>query len=315
MDSISRNIILVRVFGWQRWLWLAVLLGGAPTYADEGELSVLIPFDVRKDVTLFAAGRDLLDIDSFVSPYSRRDVVEVVLFYQALHLGGYRGKVREMLVPEGNYLKVGSMLRQGRTALVANSVWLDAIKAHEPEVWVTNPLIEDGDFVVGIYARADRAEAIYPKLLAERNGLSAVSSTNWLVDWKQLSRLGFRNLHHRSMWGDMVKMVGDGSADVLLAPFQASLSDGLKLKHHLMPVTGVKLTLPGSRHWVASKKHRLGKVGFAFVQSGLIKLQEQGRIEQAYRESGFRHAETRDWVDLYVPPVVEKIAAPVNVAL
>lgn len=297
-------------------LW-SVLLGASTTaLAADNTLTTLIPFDVKRDLTLFAAGRDLLDIRDFSGPYSRRDVVEVVLFYQALDLGGFKGQVRELMVPEGNYLKVGRMLRQGRTALVANSVWLDAVNTASPEIWVTDALIEDGQFSTGIYARADRAAALKPTLLSQRDNLSAVSSSNWLVDWRELQRLEFRHMYDRNMWPEMVEMVGRGSADVLLAPFQTPLGSGIHLdNHHLLPVPGVKLTLPGSRHWVASKNHPRGKIGFAFLQRGLLKLQQMGRIEQAYRQSGFISEDVESWVELYQPlagPESEKSGVAAN---
>lgn len=287
-------------------LFWAAALGCGNINAAGNTLTALIPFDVKRDLTLFAAGRDLLDIRDFSGPYSRRDVVEVVLFYQALDLGGFTGEVRELMVPEGNYLKVGRMLRQGRTALVANSVWLDAVNAASPEIWVTDALIEDGQFSAGIYARADRAAGLQTALLKNRDDLSAVSSSNWLVDWRELQRLEFRHMYDRNMWPEMVEMVGRGSADVLLAPFQRPVGKGIHLdNHHLLPVPGIKLTLPGSRHWVASKHHPKGKIGFAFLQRGLLKLQEQGRIEQAYHQSGFISSDVDDWVELYQP-----LAAP-----
>lgn len=297
-------------------LWSVLLGASTAALAADNTLTTLIPFDVKRDLTLFAAGRDLLDIRDFSGPYSRRDVVEVVLFYQALDLGGFKGQVRELMVPEGNYLKVGRMLRQGRTALVANSVWLDAVNTASPEIWVTDALIEDGQFSTGIYARADRAAALKPALLNQRDNLSAVSSSNWLVDWRELQRLEFRHMYDRSMWPEMVEMVGRGSADVLLAPFQTPLGSGIHLdNHHLLPVPGVKLTLPGSRHWVASKHHPRGKIGFAFLQRGLLKLQQMGRIEQAYRQSGFITADIESWVELYQPlagPESEKPAVVTN---
>lgn len=297
-------------------LWSVLLGASTAALAADNTLTTLIPFDVKRDLTLFAAGRDLLDIRDFSGPYSRRDVVEVVLFYQALDLGGFKGQVRELMVPEGNYLKVGRMLRQGRTALVANSVWLDAVNTASPEIWVTDALIEDGQFSTGIYARADRAAALKPALLNQRDNLSAVSSSNWLVDWRELQRLEFRHMYDRSMWPEMVEMVGRGSADVLLAPFQTPLDSGIHLdNHHLLPVPGVKLTLPGSRHWVASKHHPRGKIGFAFLQRGLLKLQQMGRIEQAYRQSGFITADIESWVELYQPlagPESEKPAVVTN---
>lgn len=298
---MNNNKNIQRLF--RSLLLCTALLGcGSAAVAADNSLTTLIPFDVKRDLTLFAAGRDLLDIRDFSGPYSRRDVVEVVLFYQALDLGGFKGEVRELMVPEGNYLKVGRMLRQGRTALVANTVWLDAVNAAAPEIWVTDALIQDGQFSTGIYARADRAASLQSALLTQRGSLSAVSSSNWLVDWRELQRLEFRHMYDRNMWPEMVEMVGRGSADVLLAPFQAPINSGIHLdNHHLLPVPGVKLTLPGSRHWVASKHHPKGKIGFAFLQRGLLKLQEMGRIEQAYRQSGFISSELDGWVELYRP--------------
>lgn len=282
-------------------LLIAAVCTTQRTYA-ESEITALVPFDVQRDLMAFAAGRDLLQITEFGGPHTRRDVVEVVLFYQALHLGGFRGHVRELPVPEGNYPKIGGMLRQGRTALVANSAWLEAIDAQTEDVWVTEALIDNGEFSVGIYARADRKIDLKAALKQQPSSLSAVSTANWLVDWRELQRLNLGHIYDRSLWPDMVAMVGSGSADLLLAPFTEPLAEGIRVgSHHITPVNGVKLTLPGSRHWVASKRHPMGKIGFAFLQRGLLKLQQRGIIAKAYRQSGFMTESVADWTDLYRP--------------
>lgn len=276
--------------------------------SSRDELTVLIPADVQKDVRLFLAlaGRDILEVKNFSGPYGRRDVAEIILFYQALYLGGYRGRIRELLVPVGSYAKVGVMLRQGRVALVGNTAWLVAINAQDADIWVTAALIKDGEFSAGIYTRADRVQSLKSQLLHQRDRLSAVSTQYWPVDWRELQRLNLRHVYEREKWRDMVSMVTAGKVDFLLAPFKRPLTEGMDVgEQHLYPVEGVKLTLPGSRHWVASKRHPMGGVGFVFLQRGLRALQKLGRIKRAYQQVGFITTEVENWIDLYQPPKKE----------
>ncbi|NHW17285.1 hypothetical protein, partial [Escherichia coli] len=77
----------------------------------------------------------------------------------------------------------------------------------------------------------------------------------WLVDWRNLKRLGIQ-AQHVTNWELMPKMVAAGRADFLLAPFQATPDLSLQVGNvRLLPIPGVKIGMQGTRHYLISKVH------------------------------------------------------------
>ena len=64
-------------------------------------------------------------------------------------------------------------------------------------------------------------------------------------------------------------------------------------------VPGIKVSFPGTRHFMVSKKHPLGAKVYAALERGLVVLRERGVISMAYRECGFFNEEYAGWTDLY----------------
>ena len=98
-------------------------------------------------------------------------------------------------------------------------------------------------------------------------------------------------------------MVVADRADITLAPFQSN-SD---MKVHvddleLVPIPGVKVSLPGSRHWPISKKHPRGEEIYTALEKGISVLQQNNVIQRAYEECGFFHPAVKEW-KLLNPPI------------
>jgi hypothetical protein len=125
-----------------------------------------------------------------------------------------------------------------------------------------------------------------------------LSNKTWLVDWRNLDRLGLR-AQHVTNWELMPKMVAAGRADFLLAPFQATPDLGLQVGQvRLLPIPGIKIGMQGTRHYLISKAHPDGPRLQAALNSGLQVLRQQGVIRKAYVQSGFFNSTVRDWLRL-----------------
>lgn len=267
-----------------------------PLYA-EGMIELALCEDVYEDYKKFLAKRDPLSIEDFSGEHSRRDVVEVVLFLQAMHLAGYKKNADFIIAP--NYLRMLKMIEGGRVAASTNSVWLTDVETKKDKFYITQPVIEDGQFEAGLYTSENNEEALSVSNIDELRNMSVVSDDSWTPDWNTLKALQIDKLYSVKGWEFMVRMVASKRIDFLLAPFQASEDLSLEVEgHRFLPVMDIKIGLKGTRHFIVSTKYGDAENLYAALVEGLKALKEKGVIDKAYRESGFYNQKVKDWKKL-----------------
>ncbi|PKF61089.1 hypothetical protein CW745_12330 [Psychromonas sp. psych-6C06] len=257
------------------------------------ELIIVIPGDVKRDYDLFIAGRDPLKINDYNGEGSRRDVVEVVLIQQALALGGIKDPIR--FIVASSHARIIKQVHSGTAVMSGNSIWYDLLNDRDL-LYVSEPIIENGQFEAGLYTILENQKALAAKSLQDVQTLTAVSSKAWIIDWQTLNSMKMNSLINTVKWSSMVKMVSKGRADFLLAPFQPSndmsfTPEGI----HLVPVPRIKIGLQGTRHFAVSKRHPKGKEVIKALDTGILLLKQQGIVEKAYTDSGFFNAKVKDW--------------------
>ncbi|MCV2370344.1 hypothetical protein [Roseateles oligotrophus] len=271
--------------------WLA----GADALATAPAL-VAGPADVMADYQRFLNKRDVLQLSDFSGPYSRRDVVEVALFHQALHRGGWQAPLEFQDMPS-----VERLLRElgtGHVVSSSTSYWSEDISGAETHVQLSQAVIGNGEFEAGFYTVESNTRAMKAGNLKDLQALSGLSNQTWLVDWRNLGRLGLR-AQHVTNWELMPKMVAAGRADFLLAPFQATSDLSLQVGAvRLTPIPGIKIGMQGTRHYLISKAHPDGQRLQAALNIGLQQLRQQGVIRKAYVQSGFFNPRVSDWLKL-----------------
>lgn len=258
-------------------------------------ITAAIDEDIIADYELFVGQRDPLSITHFSGPGARRDVIEIVLLQQALHLGGFNGSL--VLRAENSYLRIIKLINDGQVALSGALVWKDDIKPYADSLLMSEALVHEGEFIAGIYTRPQNTKALKVKTRAALRHLSAATNSHWRADVTTLRSLGIQNIHYSTYWVQIVRMVVAGRADITLAPFQANpdmkvLVDNLEL----VPIKGIKVRLPGSRHWPISKKHPQADAIFSALNRGIALLEKNNTIQRAYEECGFFHPEVKDWL-------------------
>jgi len=107
--------------------------------------------------------------------------------------------------------------------------------------------------------------------------VSAVSNSDWSVDWQTLQTIGFRQVSDVKTWRQMVLSVARGRTDVMMAPFpnQEDLvleAEGVRLH----PVKDVAIALQGSRHLAAART--IG--GQTIVRQGVSSIGRLGKQRQ-----------------------------------
>lgn len=277
-------------------------LGIQPCWAGQ-TIAAAVDEDLILDYQLFVGQRDPLTITYFKGPGARRDVIEIVLLQQALHLGGFTRKV--VLRPENSYLRTLRLVQDGQVALSGTAVWKDDLNNDDDSLRISPTLVHDGEFIVGLYTHSSNKKALSARTLAELRHLSAASNSHWKTDINTLHQLGIKKIHYSTYWPQIVRMVVGKRADITLAPFQSNpemkvLAGNLEL----IPIRDIKVSLPGSRHWVISKKHpESAAIEMALIR-GMAVLETNKTIQRAYEESGFFHPDVKEWTLINPPPSV-----------
>jgi hypothetical protein len=257
-------------------------------------VTAVVDEDIIADYQLFVGDRDPIDIDFYGGPGARRDVVEIVLLQQALHLGGFNTKI--VFRPERSYLRIIKLVADGQVPLSATLKWRDDIKPYSDYLYKSSAVVKEGEFIAGIYTRPDNAKALAATSLDKIRELTAASNNHWKADVSTLKQLGIQRIYYSTYWGQIVRMVVAGRADITLAPFQSNPDMKVLFEgSELVPIPGIKVALPGSRHWAVSKKHPQGKEIFTALQKGISILEHRKIIQRAYEESGFFHQGVEHW--------------------
>lgn len=274
------------------WLLLAIPM---LLRADDSQPAPIgLAPDIKNDYLLFLADRTPEEITFFGGPHARRDVAELILLQQALRLGGFKRPIK--LVDEDNYFRGIRNVVEGRTLSIGGTIWLQDLDQAKERVFISPPIVRDGEFLVGIYTSPHNQLALGSKSLVELTQLRAVTSRQWKPDVQTLQALGFHKIMYAPNWVNMARMLNVGRVDITLAPF--GMAPDLRIQVdgiELMPIPGIKMVIAGSRHWPISQKHPYGAEFSEALNKGVALLRNAGTIERAYRESGFFHPEVADW--------------------
>lgn len=260
-------------------------------------VDVVLTSDVLDDYNKFIGDKDPLLVSNFGGQHARRDVVEVVLFQQALSYGGFTASYDFIIAP--NYSRMLVMLSQGLAAVSANTLWLTDLKKSKYDLYSSEALIDEGEFEAGFYTVPTNQKALAVGSLEELIDLRVVSDDAWTSDWSTLTGLKLKNLYSVKGWAFMVRMVANKRADFLLAPFQSS--DDLSFEaegYKFVPLQNFKLGLRGSRHLAVSKSYPNAEEIYESLNKGINILRDKGIIAKAYSECGFFNEKVKNWKKL-----------------
>lgn len=282
--------------------WLCFFTG--PVYATN-VLPIVTDEDNIQEYRQFVDNRPIMTIDYYGGVGARRDVVEMVLFQQALILGGMT-EHSVVFSNETSYRRLLRRAAEGRVVAIANGAWLEDINDFNGDLVASDALVRNGEFIVGLYTAPDNP-ALKMTHLEQLLQLNAVTHSQWRSDWRTLEHLGFNKLHDAPHWPSIARMILAGRADVTLAPFRNTDTMSIDtLGLSLVPVPNIRVSLEGSRHWAISRTHPLSQPVEKAVNKGLQQLKATGRLEQAYTDCGFFHNATQSW------PIInaEQLAQP-----
>lgn len=277
----------------KRKVLCAFFLGAAVAFVPAAAFAQAIlaaPQDVLDDYALLLAGRAPSALTSYAGKGSRRDTVEVVLFRQALELGGYAGQV--VLEPLDSYERILKEVASGRAAASATSVW--AADVEGKGFVVSSPLIAEGEYEVGVYA-LEGNERVLGATLDQLRGMTAVTNLAWAADVAALRSLGVQKIESAPTFAQIARMVAQGRGDFFLRSFKATPDLSSEAEgYRFLPVSGIKVSFPGSRVFVCAPTAE-GRALAAALDRGLAVLRKKGAIRRAYTDAGFFSAAVEGW--------------------
>jgi hypothetical protein len=250
------------------------------------EILIYIRDDVYEDYLKFVDGRNVLTIENFSGKNIRRDVVDMIIAQQALKIGGFDYSFD--YAPGKLNFRNTRMLELGRLLISFDSYWLSDAKALKDSVYISEPIIRQGEYVAGLYTSPNNKKALSVTTLSDLNKLTAVSTTKWRTDWKTLQSLPLKELVQEDEWLSQARMVDLTWVDFILMAFNSTPDQSFKMdKIHLVPVKNIGIELKGSRHFVISSKHPYGKKAIFAINIGIKELRKKNKIVKAYTQAGF----------------------------
>ncbi|MCW8865549.1 MAG: hypothetical protein OQK09_01600 [Colwellia sp.] len=254
--------------------------------AKNSAILIYIQDDVYLDYKNFVGERDVLTIKNFSGKTIRRDVVDMIIAQQALQLGGFPYDFS--YAPGKVNFRNTKMLQNGDLLISFDSYWKRDAEALADKLYISAPVIRNGEYVAGIYTSPNNQKVLQIKKLTDFTKLTAISTPKWRTDWQTLQDLSLKELVKENSWLSMVRMVNLQWVDFMLMPFNSTADQSFTLeKIHLIPVPNMAIVLKDSRHFVISKAHPQGEAAFIAINKGLKILREYGTITKAYTEAGF----------------------------
>ena len=254
--------------------------------ARQHSVLIYIRDDVYIDYQKFVTDKDISSIDNFSGKNIRRDVVDMIIAQQALKLGGFSHSFS--YAPGKVNFRNTKMLQNGQLLISFDSYWQQDALPLADKVYISDPVIRNGEYIAGIYTSPKNTKTLAIKELSDLAELTAVSTPKWRTDWKTLQQLPIKSLTRDDSWLSMVRMVDIQWIDFILMPFNSTPDQSFVMnKVHLVPVKNIGVVLKDSRHFVISKKHPEGKEAYIAINKGLKILRQHGAIVKAYQQAGF----------------------------
>lgn len=284
-------------YRWPKTLFLSLAFAALLPVVQADSVDIYASKFVKDGLRHYLGDATIEEFDDFGKQSGSRDMVDAILFHQALKKGGYDGKVKLTSWTMVSYKRTLSILSSGKAAAFLLTMWSEDIEASNNYALAsTLPVIRQGEFEAGLYMNPEHPLFDKLKLPQDFHALTAVSSQQWRPDWTTLKQLNLATLHDSIHFESMLKMVYSRRVDFMLIPFtnKPDLSYSA-LGIRLEPIPNAKLPLRGSRSWVVSLNHPKGHKILAALNRGIQQMHDSGLIRLAYRRAGVINPRVEFW--------------------
>jgi hypothetical protein len=264
----------------------------SPAVSKPVEIGIGVSDNLGSRVTqILEQHPDVCAQDDFFSEKWLRTSLEFVIVCRAIRMGGLDATYRIYSFPNSARTRVE--LLKGTTAIMVDLPWGNF--AEQEGLYRSDAVLRIGDFVKGVYTRPDHTELLKVRTLEELRKFKGVSSKTWVYDWAALERMKIETFTV-STYSLMGRMVEKGRVDFLVGEFPGTENLSQYINgFRFIPVPGIKIALPGSRHVAVSKRAPHAERIFDALQIGLKIMREKGLIKKGYRTVGFLNPLIEDW--------------------
>lgn len=259
---------------------------------------VLIAEDVKLHLERLSKQTDILALNDFSQLPQGRDLVDVILLNQALHLG--KCNCRLVYFDNSVYGRNIDLLNSGKFAMSADTLWLSDIQAHPESLIASHVVIKKGDYDVGLYTSKGNEKALKAKNTDDISKLTAISNRFWTADWQAINQLKPNKLAHIESFPNIKRLVKSEIADYTLIHFRVD-EDDLSYEE-MLPIPNIKAVLWDSRHFAISSHFPNSQHIANAINAGLKLLHKQNKITAAYQSVGINHPVTANWEVLNINP-------------
>ncbi len=262
--------------------------------SDKVALRIAVSTLVAESLKKWTCDVPLASIERFDHPSANRPTVDLVLQLQALAAGGLDFDYE--IHPHANHGRAVIEVQQGYADLTAETVWDSEIARQNEGLLSSQCVIRDGEFEKGLYVLPGNARLLHANLPDALPEFVGATVFNWPVDLQLLENMGLKRIEKASKAENLFQLIQAGRADFALLEF-ASTPDmsvengGVKL----VPIPECKVSLPGGRSWIVSRRSPHAAAIVSSLNAGLAALRAEGRIERAFRECGFFHRKVARW--------------------
>jgi hypothetical protein len=246
----------------------------------------------------WTTGKTFDQITTYNDPNATRSAVDLVLVLQALKTGGLDFDFEVVNVPNNARARIEVI--QGGADIDGETVWDYVIDADAKSVLRTDPVIRDGKFEKGIYVSPTNEAILKVTTLEQLQQFVGATVASWDVDVKTLQAMKPKGVETAPKTENLFVMIDRKRADFTLMelssqPDLSNESGGVKL----IPIPGVKVALKGSRSWIVSKTSPNSAQIYDALVKGIKAMNDDKRINRAYRESGFLNPKMAEWKRLF----------------
>lgn len=198
-------------------------------------------------------------------------------------------------VPYPNIKRATVNLSAGLADMLGESLFLSET---ESGVINSDPIIEVGDFQVGVFTTPNRKDVLAINSAAELRKLRGITVAHWLIDLKTLKGMELSSVVTTIQNGLIPGMIENDRADFTLSYLDKTKT--LHMGRPLIRVDGFRVSFDDPRVFAFSSKNKhLAEAINEFIREN--RAAEIDRIREAYKASGFIVNKYSNWIDATKP--------------
>ena len=275
-----------------KFIGASLLMISTAVHAEQIEISVgVVEGQLANLQELNEFNPETCQSDEVFEKEWNRQQMSFLIFCRAVQIGGVQATFTFKSYP--NYARTLAEVKRGSFMVMNAAPW--QADGQNENLYQSAAVLKNGMFVKGVYTRADHPELHAIKERDDWRKFTAVSNDNWLLDWNVLIDMGVGTTSVGN-YVMMARMVHNSRADFMLASFPSNPDLTQTIGGvELVPVQGIKVNLPASRHFVMSKNVENSGVVFEALGTGLRVLEGKGLVDQGYANAGYPNPNVNEW--------------------